>query len=60
VAGQYARYYGMLRHIDGLGGAFAYLVSTPDLEESARWAWRDESGADLGIADDVGDRAYIQ
>ena len=59
VAAQYARYYGMLRHTDGLGAAFAYIVSTPDPVESARWAWRDENGADLGIADVVGQRAYI-
>jgi hypothetical protein len=60
VAAQYARYYGMLRHLDGLGAAFAYLVSTPDPAESARWAWRDEAGNDTGIADVVGARTYIQ
>ncbi len=59
VAGQYARYYGMLRHISGVGGAFAYLVSTSDEAESARWAWRDEAGRDVGIAPVVGQRPYI-
>ena len=60
VAAQYARYYGMLRHLNGVGGAFAYIVSTPDVAESARWAWRDEAGNDTGIADVVGKRPYIQ
>ena len=59
VAGQYARFYGMLRHMEGLGGAFAYIVSTPDQTESARWAWRDETGADVGIAEVIGRRTYI-
>jgi len=60
VAGQYARYYGMLRHVNGLGAAFAYIVSTPDPIESPRWAWRDETGADAGIAGVVGQRQFIR
>ena len=60
VAEQYARYYGMLRHVPGLGGAFAYISSISDRRESARWAWRDEDGKDLGIADVIGSRRYIQ
>jgi hypothetical protein len=60
VAAQYARYYGMLRHINGVGAAFAYIVSTPDQAESARWAWRDEAGLDVGIAGAVGERPYIR
>ena len=59
VAEQYARYYGMLRRFKGLGAAFAYVVSTSDPVESARWAWRDESGKDVGIAAEVGRRVYI-
>jgi hypothetical protein len=60
VALQYARYYGLLRHVPGLGAAFAYVVSTPDPVESPRWAWRDESGNDLGIAGVVGQRRFIR
>jgi hypothetical protein len=60
VADQYARYYGMLRNVRGLGAAFAYLISTPDPVESARWAWRDEAGNDVGIAAVVGQRQYIR
>jgi hypothetical protein len=60
VADQYSRYYAMLRHLPGLGGAFAYVVSTPDAIESPRWAWRDEKGNDLGIAAEVGQRRYVQ
>jgi len=60
VASQYARYYGMLRHVNGLGAAFAYIVSTPDPIESPRWAWRDETGADAGIAGIVGQRSFIR
>lgn len=60
VADQYARYYGMLRHVSGLGGAFSYIVSTSDRRESARWAWRDEDGLDVGIANEIGLRRYIQ
>jgi hypothetical protein len=59
VAEQYARYYGALRRVPGLGGAFAYVASTSNQEESPRWAWRDEAGNDLGIADVVGQRAFI-
>jgi hypothetical protein len=59
IADQYNRYYAMLRHLPGLGGAFAYVVSTPDPIESPRWAWRDEGGNDLGIAAEVGQRTYI-
>jgi hypothetical protein len=60
VAEQYARYYGMLRRVPGLGGAFAYVVSTSDPVESPRWAWRDEAGQDVGIAPIVGQRTYIR
>ena len=60
IADQYARYYGMLRNVRGLGAAFAYLISTPDPIESARWAWRDEAGNDVGIAAVVGRRTYIR
>jgi len=60
VADQYNRYYAMLRHLPGLGGAFAYVASTPDPVESPLWAWRDEAGNDLGIAAEVGLRRYIQ
>jgi hypothetical protein len=60
VAEQYARYYGMLRRVPGLGGAFAYISSISDRRESARWAWRDEDGEDMGIADVIGLRQYIQ
>ena len=60
VAEQYSRYYGMLRHVSGLAGAFAYISSVSDRTESARWAWRDENGKDVGIAAEVGARRYIQ
>jgi hypothetical protein len=60
VADQYARYYGMLRNVNGLGAAFAYVISSPDPVESARWAWRDEAGNDVGIAAVVGARKYIR
>jgi hypothetical protein len=50
----------LLRHVPGLGAAFAYVVSTPDPVESPRWAWRDESGNDLGIAGVVGQRRFIR
>lgn len=59
VASQYARYYGMLRRVNGLGAAFAYVISTSDLVESPRWAWRDETGSDAGIAGVVGQRTFI-
>lgn len=59
VAEQYARYYGALRRFPGLGAAFAYVVSTSDAVESARWAWRDEAGRDAGIAAVVGARRYV-
>jgi hypothetical protein len=60
VADQYSRYYAMLRHLPGLGGAFAYVISTPDAIESPRWAWRDEAGNDVGIAAEVGQRRYVK
>jgi len=60
VAAQYGRYYGMLRHVNGLGGMFAYVVSTPDQAESSPWAWRDEGGNDVGIAAEVGKRRYVR
>jgi len=60
VAEQYSRYYGILRHIPGLGGAFAYISSTSDRVESARWAWRDETGRDVGIAHEIGLRRHIR
>ncbi|MCC6191434.1 MAG: hypothetical protein IT318_20615 [Anaerolineales bacterium] len=60
VADQYARYYALLRRVPGLGGAFAYVVSTPDAIESPRWAWRDEAGRDLGIAAEIGRRRFIR
>jgi hypothetical protein len=60
VAEQYARYYGLLRRVPGLGAAFAYVVSTPDAIESPRWAWRDEAGHDLGIAAEIGRRRFIR
>lgn len=60
VAEQYSRYYGMLRHTTGIGGAFSYIVSTSDPIESRRWAWRDENGQDLGIAKEVGLRKHIK
>lgn len=60
VADQYARYYGLLRNVRGLGAAFAYVISSPDPTESARWAWRDEAGNDVGIAAIVGQRKYIR
>ncbi len=60
VADQYARYYGILRNVRRLGAAFAYVISTPDPVESARWAWRDEAGNDAGIAAVVGQRKYIR
>ncbi len=56
VAQQYARYYRHLRGVDGLGAAFAYVVSTSSPEESRYWAWRDEKGSDLGIAQAVSGR----
>lgn len=59
VADQYARYYGMLRNLPGLGAAFAYVVSTPDPIESPLWAWRDEAGQDAGLAAEIGRRRYI-
>ncbi|MGH2524704.1 MAG: hypothetical protein ACRDH2_19530 [Anaerolineales bacterium] len=52
-------WYALLRKVNGLGAAFAYLVSTPDPVESTRWAWRDEAGNDVGIASVVGARKYI-
>jgi hypothetical protein len=58
VAEQYARYYAMLRQMPGLGGLFAYVVSTPNPLE-AGWAWRDEAGNDRGLAGKVGQRPYI-
>jgi hypothetical protein len=60
VADQYSRYYAMLRHLPGLGGAFAYVISTPDAVESPRWGWRDEFGNDAGIAAEVGQRRYVR
>jgi hypothetical protein len=60
IADQYSRYYGLLRHVRGLGAAFAYVISTPDPVESARWAWRDEAGNDAGIAAVVGQRKYVR
>ncbi|HLF01564.1 MAG TPA: hypothetical protein VI547_06280 [Anaerolineales bacterium] len=60
VAEQYSRYYGILRHVPGLGGAYAYISSISDRTESARWAWRDESGKDAGIADEIGLRRHIR
>ena len=59
VAEQYARYYGLLRRVPGLGGAFAYVVSTSDPVESPRWGWRDEGGHDVGIAAEIGRRRFI-
>jgi hypothetical protein len=59
IAQQYARYYGNVRRVPGLGAAFAYVVSTSDALESVRWAWRDEAGNDLGIAAVVGERRFI-
>jgi hypothetical protein len=59
IAQQYAKYYGMLRHVNGLGVAFGYVASTSDPVESARWAWRDEAGRDVGIAHEVGLRRHI-
>lgn len=59
VAAQYSRYYGLLRRVPGLGGAFAYVVSTSDAVESPRWGWRDESGRDVGIAAEIGRRTFI-
>lgn len=58
VAAQYARYYAALRRVPGLGAAFAYVVSTSNPEESARWAWRDEAGQDLGLAAAVARRQF--
>ncbi len=60
VAEQYSRYYGILRHVAGLGGAVSYVVSTSNSYESPRWAWRDENGQDVGIAAEVGLRRYIR
>ncbi len=60
VADQYSRYYGMLRRIPGLGGAFAYLTSISDRGEAARWAWIDEDSVDMGIANEIGLRKYIR
>lgn len=59
VAEQYGRYYGALRRVPGLGAAFAYVLSTSNPEESARWAWRDEAGRDQGLAAEVGLRRFI-
>lgn len=59
VADQYARYFAALRRYPGLGAAFAYVVSSSDADESARWAWRDEAGRDLGLAAVVGQRPYL-
>jgi hypothetical protein len=59
VADQYARYYSLLRTMQGVGAAFAYILSTPDPVESADWAWRDEAGNDVGLAAVVGQRQYI-
>lgn len=56
VAEQYRRYYAALRAVPGLGGAFAYVISTSSPVESPRWAWRSEDGTDVGIAAVVGDR----
>ena len=56
VGEQYARYYNRLRKVEGLGAAFSYVVSTSDRTESPRWAWRDESGNEVGIAEVVGRR----
>lgn len=58
VAEQYARYYGMLRQMPGLGAAFAYVVSSPNPIE-AGLVWRDEAGNDTGIAALVGQRPFI-
>ena len=60
VANQYARYYGLLRRIPGLGGAFSYISSTSDRSESARWSWTDETGRDVGIAREIGRRRFIR
>src|SRR6185503_17883148 len=60
VAEQYSRYYGILRHVPGLAGAFAYISSTSNNSESPRWAWRDETGKDMGIASEIGLRRYIR
>ncbi len=60
IAEQYARYYGNVRRVPGLGAAFAYVASTSNLVESARWAWRDEAGRDVGIAAVVGERRFIR
>lgn len=60
VANQYARYYGLLRRVGGLGGAFSYVVSTSNSEESPRWAWRTETGVDHGIAREIGLRRFIR
>ncbi|MEP7357092.1 MAG: hypothetical protein ABI847_07620 [Anaerolineales bacterium] len=60
VADQYGRYYALLRHLPGLGAAFAYVVSTPNAIEAPRWSWRDEAGRDLGIAGEIGRRRYIK
>lgn len=59
VAEQYARYYGALRKVPGLGAAFAYVASTSNAQESSRWAWRDEGGQSMGIAEVVGQRAHL-
>jgi hypothetical protein len=58
-AQQYAQYYAMLRHEPGLGAAFSYIVSTSNSEQSPKWAWRSEDGADLGIAPVIGARTYV-
>jgi hypothetical protein len=58
VAEQYTRYYSALRKVPGLGAAFAYVMSTSNAEESPRWAWRDEAGNDLGLAEVVGRRQF--
>jgi hypothetical protein len=59
VADQYARYYGMLRNVKGVGGAFAYVLSASGAE-FRDWVWRDEGGHDLGLAGVVGRRQYIR
>ncbi len=56
VAAQYARYYAMHRNYPGVGGVFAYIVSTSNPVESPRWAWRDEAGSDMGVAGELGRR----
>lgn len=60
VASQYSRFYGAHRHVNGLGAAFAYVLSTSDPVETARWAWRQEDGTDVGIAGVIGRRDFIR